>query len=306
MSFLAQFPELSGRRTGCQLQRYVIDRLDGAFHMDVLIRRIHFHPDASVVSAYHYVLIPALHFNECRFRVFHEFFCHGMHQRHVTPGALLRSHQMARRHKVHGHRHHSRRRPYMDMRSIRANFIHVHANHALVKCIRRCHRDRRSEPQSDFSQQHHFENPFPCRPAARHSSRLNPRQCDLYSPWLFESTQTRTVLSSSVTETSSISPCAARTCRAATTSSSSLSAESSASTTFMGTLTSTLESLRFLSVTCTSSCPCFFATLMSASFFCTVTNSPSFAVRTASSSARTSTPSHSTLPMRTFPLCRRS
>src|ERR1700722_695742 len=242
---------------------------------------------------------------------------HRARQWHPLASFVRRTVQFSFRYQPHHLRNRRGRQPQVNVRAICARFVDIHAHHAVAKGVNARHRDSSHHSQSQLGQKNHREPPS--------------------DPFVFfESIHTRTVLSSSFTETSSWSPCAESIFSPATRSISSLPAEKSASTTDSGIFTSTCVSfvsllsevpllttaslffasaslpswwcmctwcLPLVSVTCTSMYPFCLATRTSPSLEFTVTNSPSLDVRTASIRARTSTPSAFNLSMVTFPPC---
>src|SRR5271165_107631 len=112
----------------------------------------------------------------------------------------------------------------MHVRTVRTIFIDIHAHYALAKgvCAGYCHGP--NDAQTHLRQQNH---------------RVPPPGPSTAPFVFFESIHTRTVFSSSFTETSSVSPCTESMRSPATRSNSSFFPESSASTTDIGIFTST-------------------------------------------------------------------
>src|SRR2546423_3445846 len=130
------------------------------------------------------------------------------------------------------HRHNRGRTPCVNMPA--TDVLLIDAHYSFMEGIDRDQRERPTKSKRHFREQHR---------------RLLPGVLGLlafleslsYSLMFFESSHTRTVFSRSFTETSSVSPCNDSARRPATRTSSSVPPENSASTTFMGTLTSTSD-----------------------------------------------------------------
>src|SRR5258708_4096062 len=104
-------------------------------------------------------MIPRVrHIHQLHIRILLQLFSDFAQSWKKWPHLLRRVIQPILRHEMHPSRHNRRRHPEMHMRTARPVFIHIHANHSLMKHIQSTHRHSRAQTQRRLREYQHISS----------------------------------------------------------------------------------------------------------------------------------------------------